>query len=396
MGAHATIIGGSNAKRRLLCLGSMHAEKTIPAGETNYAAAEGTVCHTVMEDLLTGQIETVDERENDVVTVDGHDVEISRALLAEKLEPAIDAWKVILLRCPPDGDIVVEPQVRYTDGAWGYTDVIWRDQAGWINVLDWKFGRQTVNVRDNYQLKFYAGAALFGDTQDPRLLQLRAQPPKGVRLIVVQPLCNPSFSELEVEVGDIERFANWVLESIPKMLDPGAPRQAGLWCGYCRAKAVCEMYIGRIVTEVERPPDWETLDGTALALRRKFRNMAAEYVKAYDEMEKRALMNGVEVPFRKLVHGRGRWVWPKDTHEELERVLGEQAFEARKLKSYSALQKELRGATGKALFERIASLAEKQEGGLTVVDEDDSRPSAAPHSPQKMADMAKLFDSLLD
>ena len=391
---HATIIGGSNAKRRLLCPGSLHAEKAIPASSPSYAAAEGTACHQIMEEYFLNEIDTPGDYLGQTIEVDGHKVPITAQLLAEKIDPALDAWTEIQIAYPPANEIIVEPVVGYTEGAWGSTDLIWRDQDNVVNVLDWKFGRTYVDHNNSYQLKFYAGAALFGVTTNDAIMRMRdGLVVDTVRLIVVQPLHDPVWRTVELSIHDIERFAGLVKSKLPEMQDPKATRHAGPWCGFCRAKPTCDTYVARFKKEVETPPEWAALSGEDIAGRKTIRDLAEAYVKAYDELEKRALENGVAIPGRKLVQGRGRWAWLKERQEELVELVGEAvAYKERELRSMSALKAQLRDR--KDLLDRLPDFAEKKSGGLTVVNMDDPRDAETPNLSRADGRLAAAIDNL--
>lgn len=387
-------MGGSNCQRRLMCPGSYHAEKAIPPSPPGYAAAEGTVCHTIMEEILVKGGEP-DDYLDSTHEVDGHAVEVNGIVLQEKIDPALQAWDELVGSFVPEGEVLVEPTVGFQEGVWGSTDAVWRDQETYLNVLDWKFGRHYVSETNSYQLLFYAAATIYGKTENPKLLALRKNV-KSARGIIVQPLTRPVYRLAELDLDTLGNFAEQIKRSIPGILDEKAPRKAGSWCKWCRARSVCNEYINSFKEEIVTP-DWEKVDGVQLSSRKHIRDMAEAYVKEYDRMEREMLENGVPVAGRKLVRANGRWKW-KDEAEQILRELGcrvKDIYEDPKLRSYSAMQAKFRGR--KEVLDILSDIAVKTEGGLTVVDDKDKRPAEKPNSAQRKdaASAAKLIADML-
>ena len=374
---HATMMGGSNAHRRIMCLGSYNAEKDIPDGPVSFAASEGTLCHTIVEKVLTGEVDEPDVFLDKEMKVDDHVIKVDGVLLNEKVDPALQAWDEISARYPASGDILVEPRVKYTDGVWGSSDVVWRDSEGCLNVLDWKFGRYYVSEVDSYQLQFYAGATLVGPTDLEELAAIR-KGVRSVRSIIVQPLTRPVWRTDEVDVHRITRFADLVFSTIPAMQEKDAPRRAGSWCKWCKARPTCQAFQEQFQGPIDTSPEWGKVSGAELAALKPKRDAAEAFVKAFDEFELKALRAGVEVPRRKLTRGNGRWTW-NDGAEEALRKMGLRVKDIMtdvKLRSFSAMQAKFRKR--RDVLDLLPQIAVKSEGGLTVVDDNDPRPAAMP------------------
>lgn len=373
---HATIIGGSNAARRLSCLGSLNAEKAAPPSPPGYAAAEGTACHSIMESVLLGESEPEDHLKK-TSKVDGFDVTITHDILAEKIDPALEAWDQVQDLHPvhPRADILVEPTVMHAEGAWGSTDVVWIDTGRWLNMIDWKFGRHYVSANSSHQLMFYLSATIFGSKRHFSARLLKSL--RSTRGMIVQPLTSPVLRIEEYSLDKLQNYADLVHASIPKMVAKNAPRQAGSWCKWCRARATCAEF--RADFEETIAQGWEEFDGTDLGLLKPTRDAAAAWVAEYDRREKEALTAGVEVIGRKLVRGHGRWKWLPNAERELLKagLAREEIYKEPEMLSYSALKNKARGR--KNVLDMLPDLAEKSEGGLTVADSDDSRDAVHPH-----------------
>src|SRR5210317_2213582 len=147
MDKHSHFMGGSTAERRINCPGSLHLEKAVPDPESSEFAERGSMLHAAMELLLTADPRDVNELNKMLDQLEGQDLgfdghEITRELIDEKIRPAWDAWKDLLVDFDLQ-DWFIEQRVSLevvVPGAFGTADVLAKDGLDRIHVVDWKFG----------------------------------------------------------------------------------------------------------------------------------------------------------------------------------------------------------------------------------------------------------------
>jgi hypothetical protein len=128
----------------------------MPPQPSSKYADEGTLLHNIIAEVLEH-----DKKPTDFLGTTYESITFTKALLEDKLYPALD----LLNQVDPDCqmDIAVETRVGFGDflsDVFGSTDLLGRIGKRAI-VLDWKFGDGVaVEAEENQQLMFYAAAAM--------------------------------------------------------------------------------------------------------------------------------------------------------------------------------------------------------------------------------------------
>lgn len=396
---HATIMGGSNFKRRVHCRGSYHAEKNAPPSEPSYYAAEGTACHSVMEELVLRPDLDPAHFVGTTYEVDGFTITIDEDMVDELIHPALDAYCMIrdMAGRPDPSDILVEPKVGFAEGVWGSLDLGVRGENDTV-FADWKFGRGIVDATDNWQLSFYASAALFGPTRDPTLLRWREALPSDehVILAIVQPQRDPVLEFERVPLSRLRGVAELALEASRDNVRPDAPRAAGDWCTWCRARPVCTTYTDEFMSKIVNT-DFQGISSIDLAVLAAKVDQAEAWVKAFRAFEHRALTAGISIPNRKLVWKRARRAWNVDEAELIKAArrckIKKKELYDHKLKSPAQLEKQHKNNA--RWLDTLPELVSKVSSGTTAVSADDPR-EAVNVSKEDAGRLIATLDKMMD
>lgn len=317
---HSRIVGGSTAKRRLACLGSLRGEQRWPAPPTSPYAEVGTMLHNVMAKLLTDSKPDPDSYIGFThVGEDGKSYVCTKEHIENKIRPALAALNEI---DPNFGmELYVEQRVVFdpTLGAFGTCDILGKCPNK-VVILDWKFGDGIiVDVEENEQAMYYAASAL----HTPELAPL-FEGVKVVELIIVQP---PMIKRWETTVERIKAFDAAMREAVRKGMQDNAPFTAGEHCKFCAGQEI-DPKTGLTYCEHLRKPLLKlpelTVDEEAMEVQYEGKVFSAEQIgKAYrdwvqviepigaaiERVVRRAVESGVDVPYVKLVPKRARRQW---------------------------------------------------------------------------------------
>lgn len=236
-----TRISPSGLGQIILCPGSLRMveEHAPPVRRSTLAAEVGTRRHEVMaslpSDLATAPYDLQMEVLRDVCATTG---------LADDAMPVIQAWlrvAAILERHPakrPGLRMETRTVVDATRGIAGTVDVYWRDPAGALHVLDYKFGRTPVSARGNAQLRAYA----YGLAKQCKLAKLC-----NVYMHIVQPAVSATTSEADDhECATVAGLAQWWADVAAPAVDLALSddyaahcRASSEACRWCAATSVC-------------------------------------------------------------------------------------------------------------------------------------------------------------
>jgi hypothetical protein len=122
MAAHSNIVGGSTAKRVIACPGSVKLVQQMPPRPSSSYADEGTLCHTIMEAVLTRDVQP----EDGIGDTFGS-ATVTQELIDTKIRPALAALSEI----DPDYAMTYECEavVGFGDalpGVFGSADLVGR------------------------------------------------------------------------------------------------------------------------------------------------------------------------------------------------------------------------------------------------------------------------------
>jgi hypothetical protein len=324
---HSGLVGGSTAARRVACPRSYALERLMPdPSELSPYAIEGTALHEYMARVLN---EAAPPLPWTFTSPDGWTKTVTPELWAEKGQPALDAFDRFVAEIEDQWGLPFEFEVEKRcvfpgiEGAFGTTDIIGRCGPE-VFVIDWKFGNRPVDAVENWQLMFYAVAALhsfpeFFASDDPQA-NLPSRPVTGV---IIQPTSEDGISVWETDVATLNEMAEDLRAAVRLALEQGAdaPVHKGSHCQFARCKPICPLWVGDAIDLAERIAELEaaraasredlgTLLGDMLALA----DAATEWANAVHAAALTYATEGGEVAGHKLVEKRAgarSWAVPE-------------------------------------------------------------------------------------
>lgn len=362
---HSTLMGGSIARRRMMCPGSYRLEAAAPEPPDSPYAADGSLKHAAMERLmedaalmpaaLIGQ------------TMGGPT--ITREVVDDALVPALEAFHQLQDRC---GGIDYVVEARVGDGRiFGTVDLLGATATHTV-VLDWKFGAGVpVSAKDSYQHRFYAALAM----GDPRFADMFAEN-RPVVLAVIQPAIGTGLDVHETTVAELRKFHADMLAAVARIEAGEETLQGGAWCRFCRAAATCPARVGKVQQLLAaRDPGIDPRElGTLLELADEAEDwVRAVRATAHAEMEK-----GRPVLGWKLVAKRATRKW-RDPGEALARLtdagIDPAALTKTELMSPAQVEKTLKR---QKIAADIREFVVTQSSGTTLARAQDDRPAITP------------------
>jgi hypothetical protein len=378
MAAHSNIVGGSTAKRVIACPGSVKLVQQMPPRPSSRYADEGTLCHTIMEAVLTR-----DALPNDFIGQTLNDVTVTAELLDDKLYPALRA----LVEIDPHYTMTYECEavVGFGDalpGVFGSADLIGRIGDTAI-VLDWKFGDGVdVAVEESPQAMFYAAAAM----RTPKVAWA-FKDAKHIDCIIVQPTAVVPVKCWRTTPDRIRAFERQLFAAVKEAMGPDPSMQSGDHCRWCAAKPVCPLLTGAVDRALKT--SLQNIDATRLGKVLEHAPMIEEYLASARALAEQMLAEGVPVPGFKLVPKRAlrQWVNDDEAKAALSRLgLDDTELTVTKLVSPAQAEKALK----KRKLALPGELAVAVSSGTTLAPESDPRPAALQIGRQLTAALGKL------
>ena len=356
-----SLISPSNFERRMLCPGSLNAEKDLPE-QTSVYAQVGTMLHerTALyidfldrcrvlnghyvvigsnwdTSLSEDQIEAVrhagdyfnklKDGEDTVVLYEAHDKKYSLSFIYHDMKGTVDS--VLMLRNTKTDDIT-------------------------LHVIDYKFGKGVVvDAFENYQLLMYALGAL----EDVEI-NSKITGKLHINLHIVQPYkANSVWSLNETEkllFSNLEMYQ----DIAKKCYVPDAPRIASKKaCQFCKAKSTCPA-LAKFVPDIKNKLG--ELSDEQIATIYDNKDLITMYLKSVEEHIKNKLEQGSFMNYAlkpKLSNPK----WNDDAYDYLVENLSEEAFEvSSKLIGITKAEKLL----GK---EVVNKLTIREEGVIEIV-----------------------------
>jgi hypothetical protein len=369
---HSRIVGGSTAKRVINCPGSVALVAQMPPQVQSEYAAEGTLLHGCMEELLS-------------------DVEFKHVVMrnkltdeqTDKLQFCLDALDDI----DPTQSMVFNQEVQVSfegvkglEGVFGNVDLIGR-MANRAIILDWKFGDGVmVDAEENAQGLFYAAAAMKTGSLDWAF--------KGadeVEIIIVQP---PFVRRWVTTLDRVAAFQAELVRAVKQARKPDAPLAIGDWCRWCTAKPICPQMTGEIDRVVHVALEMLSPEklGQALDLADKLESFIADARR----LAQQRLEKSMPVPGYKLVAKRAIRQW-RDDNEAVERLLAlgldeRDVFKPMEPVSPAQAEKALK----KSKLALPDDLVVAVSSGSTLAPESDPRPAVLNIGMQLSAALSKL------
>ena len=353
---HSKIVGGSTAKRVINCPGSVALVQQMPPQVESKYAAEGTLLHACMEDLL-GALTLPEVAAKHNLTDDQ----------IEKLAFCVQALDDI----DPDQsmEFAQEVQVEFEgvkglEGVFGNVDLIGRIGRTAV-ILDWKFGDGViVDAEENYQGLFYAAAAMATNK-----LSWVFYGADEIEIIIVQP---PAVRRWVTTFERVQQFVAELQTAVTLASKPNAPLEIGDWCRWCTGKPICPKMTGEIDRVVHLKLEALAPDqlASALDMADKLESFIAEARKlAYNRLEK-----NMPVPGYKLVSKRATRQWADESKADAALAqLGIPDSERRKTELISPAQAEK--VLKKSKLALPDDLVIAVSSGSTLAPESDPRPA---------------------
>ena len=366
---HSKIVGGSTAKRVINCPGSVALVQKMPPQVESKYAAEGTLLHACMDELLAG--EDVAATMAKMNLTDEQQVKIHTALDAlDEIDP--DKEMVFMQ------EVEVEFKgVKGLEGVFGNVDLIGRI-ADRVVVIDWKFGDGVmVDAEENPQGLFYAAAArrteklewVFEDTVD-------------VEIVIVQP---PHIRRWVTSVQRLEQFEAELQQAVKLSKKADAPLTIGDWCRWCTGKPICPQMTGAIDRTVHLKLEELPAEklAAALDLADKLESFIADARKlAHDRLEK-----NMPVPGYKLVAKRAVRQW-FDENKAIAFLTnsGVEPYKEPEVISPAQAEKELKKSKVALPDDLVVAVS----SGSTLASESDPRPAVLNVGKHLTAALSKL------
>jgi hypothetical protein len=383
--------------RWALCPGSRREEAKFPEGVSGPAAIDGTHTHTVLEHRLKGQHVKVGDELTDhegTFVVDQERIDRVKVALdyintrGDELTKLYGYVPLVL------SERKVDPAVWLgRDDMSGTVDVTIIGN-GIIELIDYKDGRQPVEVIDNLQLDQYA----YGVLADLKVAS--ASNSDVVRMTIIQPRLKQPVSFFETTVGELFDNKGIIIAQAAATDDPNAPLVPGeSQCKYCRAKGSCSALASHVMKEIgtmfqpietiaqqSAQVEPTTMSDDQIRQVMEAAPLVLQMIDGVKAESLRRLNAGQTIPGLKLVKGRGTRVWNlSDGEIEAKlKAMGAPASVIWKKEIVSPAQAEkMKWGTeeeGKALSTRQIERMKKEyistiEGKLTVALESDDRPA---------------------
>ena len=378
MAAHSDIVGGSTAKRVIACPGSVKLCQTMPPKPSSRYADEGTLCHNIMNAVLTD-----DRKPEDFLGDMLGDITVTEELLETKVRPALRALDEI----DPLRDMTYECEtvVGFGDAlpnVFGSADLLGRmgDRAV---VLDWKFGDGVdVEVEENPQALFYAAAAM--RTPGAKWVFDGAT---EVECIIVQPTARTPIKRWLTAPDRVRGFEYQLFAAVKDALGPDPSMATGDHCRWCAAKPVCPLLNG--AADRALAAQINALDAAGIGEMLVKADLLDQWITDLRALAFQMMEKGVAVPGYKLVPKRAtrQWVDPEKARAALEGIgLDQTELMETKLLSPAQMEKVLK----KRKLSMPADLIVAISSGNTLATEDDPRPAALQIGRQLAAALGKL------
>ncbi len=350
--------GGSTASRSINCPGWLKKSEGVPHRSAGPAAIAGSMHHEVMEKCQRDET-TPEQHLGLVYKEDGVELEFSDDdLTLSEIAYAATNKKLDEL----DIDILmVEPFVQLIPGlAGGSIDLLGLSADGKrLLVLDYKFGKGAVEVKENYQLLFYALCA----SVDPATCDLLKNV-ETLDLVVIQPQLKGGVFHWSCAAGKLKPFHKKF-----KAAMKSDKVVAGDHCRYCPSEPFCDVKRKRIRSaNVLGARLQEELQASA--------DMVAEveqWVKSTHEEMYLQMTRGVTIEGWKIVEKRATRKWIDETHATaalLDAGIDPKVFT--KTTTMTAPQTETALKKAKIEFD-LDELIEKKSSGTTMAPVTDDR-----------------------
>lgn len=388
--AHS-VLGASSCHRWLECPGSIRLSRGIESHSSIFAA-EGTAAHWLADQCLRHGREPREFYMCEI-PVEGHTFVVEDEMI-EAVDVYLDAIKS---RAEPGNEIETEVRFELSDlhpDFFGTADcTIYKPKQRKLVVVDLKYGKGVaVQAENNPQLLYYAyGAATKKSNRGVG----------AVDAVIVQPRCplpgdvSPGVREWNTDVVQLLDHSADLVAAARRTEEPDAPLNAGDWCKFCPAAAICPERRASVLETIKADfadsGDLHLSDPTKMALadRQKVfavREQIKDWLKRLDEFEHHEAEAGRCLPGWKLVAKRATRKW---LDKDKAALLLENQFDldaadimtTPELKSPAQVEKLI----PKKVRGGFSDLYESVSSGTVLAPESDPRPAAKAEAAEEFA-----------
>jgi hypothetical protein len=376
MANHSNILSGSRAVQRINCPGSYQLEQKVNAPDTGSDyAREGSMLHAAMELILTSELrgEALMELVGQTMGHEYADMPVTRDHVIDKLGPATEAFWGLVEQFGLN-DWFTEARVSLDSeiaGAHGTCDVLAKDKTGMLWVIDWKFGDGIgVEAEGNYQLGFYAAAALYDEDEE---YQEFTKGVTDVVLAIIQPRrgANQVIDMWPTSVAWVDDLVDLAAEAVRLAQSLNPPFKAGSHCRFCTARPICPAHIDTANDMIKVDPKAATSIELATLLTKAV--LMRDWANSVFDLAEREAESGVAIPGWKMVEKlpRRKWVDEEAAEALMRRKFGVKLSFKKELLSPAQAEKLDKGFYAA----KLDACVESKSSGLTLVPDSDKRPA---------------------
>lgn len=217
-------------KRVMACPGSVLLSQECPPLPDSPASKEGTFAHKVFEHYLAPHVtvnnlaphEKVKHYPKDMEEYCHWAVREVRALI----EPGVESFS----------EQKIDISHFTAPGMFGTADAAIVELFDTLTIIDFKYGRMPVDVRNNVQLICYALGKL--RLYDYNFLRCR--------MVILQPRAEHSDGPRREWIAPVDALLPWeekIKHACDAALRKNAPRKGGPHCFFCPAQVICPEYV---------------------------------------------------------------------------------------------------------------------------------------------------------
>lgn len=322
-GAHSNVVGGSTAKIRLECAGSMREERKSPR-TTNVWADRGTALHHVVETALNEDLtdaKVLREFTGVALKIEDmvHTIDLTADLLRAKVLPALRYFDETL---PKDATYFIERKigmvadkkvslprtVSFEDiaDAFGTGDVFFASyKTGRAGAIDWKFGDGImVDAADNDQGRFYLCLGILNG-----LLPVQDE----YEFHIFQPVEGGDWdawtknSKAVYTLKELQAFNRDLADAVHAAKEENPVYNPGEHCAKCNGRITCKAFMAMQTLAIET--DVEGMSGQQLARALDIIPAMNAWIKDIKSAALRNAQNGVHIPTWMLESSLGDSEW---------------------------------------------------------------------------------------
>lgn len=224
--SHA-VYGASTAERWKNCHGSVALLATVPKRPSGPAALEGSLAHLCLEIMIEHRDEILDTK-----------MALQKHFPGDMVDHCFETWEYLVNRAKKTKGATLYSEQKVDSshftkpGQFGTVDCALVEEFGLLRVTDFKYGRGVVEAKDNLQMIYYALA--ISKQFDHNFSE--------VEIEIIQPRAEHRDGKIRVHrMGMEELLAHEkpFRQAVKECEGPNPALNAGPWCKWCDAKAVC-------------------------------------------------------------------------------------------------------------------------------------------------------------